>query len=123
MRLERNPPNRGSWANTQDGVRRGLPPGKFILTSIVTAVIERLADRIHPERAHADALVFFVLGHGLVAIDVTLVPHFSRAIVDYPLPAFFAAHWNDDDGAGVIFGITTLRLDRRFLPLGCQSLA
>jgi hypothetical protein len=48
MRLERNPPNRGSWANTQDGVRRGLPPGKFILTSIVTAVIERLADRIHP---------------------------------------------------------------------------
>jgi len=76
---------------------------------IVAAVVECLADRIHAQRAHADALIFFTLGDCLVAVDVTLVPHFPRAIVDHPLPALLAAHRDDDDGAVVMLDIKTLR--------------
>src|SRR5262249_24821491 len=62
---------------------------------------------------HADALIFFALRHGLIAIHVAFVPHFARAVVDDPLPALFAAHGNDDDGAGVVLGLTMLRLHVR----------
>ena len=58
--------------------------------SIIARVIEGLAGRIYPGRAHADALVSFLRGDGLVTIDVALVQRLTRAIVDDALPAKIA---------------------------------
>src|SRR5215510_601449 len=85
--------------------------------SVVADVVERFADRIHARRTHADALILFQRRNRFVTIDVTLVPHFSGAVVDHPLPAIFAARRHDDDRAGVVLGIAALRrLRRSFLP-------
>jgi hypothetical protein len=55
--------------------------------SVIARVIEGLADGIYPGRAYADALISFLRGDGLVTIDVALVPHLARAVVDDALPA------------------------------------
>jgi len=47
--------------------------------SVLARVIEDLADGIYPGRAHADVLISFLRGDGLVTIDVALVPHLARA--------------------------------------------
>ena len=51
----------------------------------------------------AAPLISLGTGHCHVAIDDTLVPHSSGAIVEHHLPAVLAARRNDDDRAGVLF--------------------
>src|SRR5581483_10782204 len=69
--------------------------------SIVTAVVERLADRIHAQGTHAATLLLLRAGDRFVAIDVTLLPHSSGAVVEHQLPAVLAARRDDDKCAGI----------------------
>jgi hypothetical protein len=81
--------------------------------SVIARVIEDLADGIYPGRAHADALISFLRGDGLVTIDVAFVPHLARAVVD-ALPAITTIG-RDDDRAHVVFDLPARGLHRGFL--------
>jgi len=73
--------------------------------SVIARVIEGLADGIYPGRAYADALISFLRGDGLVTIDVALVPHLARAVVDDALPAKITTIGHDDDRARVVIDL------------------
>jgi hypothetical protein len=83
--------------------------------SVIARVIEGLADGIYPGRAYADALISFLRGDGLVTIDVALVPHLARAVVDDTLPAKITTIGHDDDRARVVFDLPARGLHRGFL--------
>jgi hypothetical protein len=64
--------------------------------SVIARVIEGLAVGIYPGRAHVDALISFLRGDGLLTIDVALVPHLARAVVDDAVPAKITTIGHDD---------------------------
>ena len=61
---------------------------------VIARVIEGLAVGIYPGRAHVNALISFL--HGLLTIDVALVPHLASAVVDDALPAKITTIGHDD---------------------------
>ena len=63
---------------------------------VIARVIEGLAVGIYPGRAHVDALISFLRGEGLLTIDVALVPHLARAVVDDAVPAKITTIGHDD---------------------------
>ena len=60
----------------------------------------------YPGRAHADALISFLPGDGLVTIDVALSHILPVRVVDDALPAEIATIGHDDDRARVVFDLT-----------------